>query len=102
MVKDMYEDSHLAGKTGVVKSSLSGRVSVYLFDDGQEVDIPMTFLEPVPPVKNDKVKCIGGSNTGCTGVLMNIDIEDGIVKLDSDHSLKIIALSELAKLVVPT
>jgi hypothetical protein len=55
MVKDMYEDSHLAGKTGVVKSSLSGRVSVYLFDDGQEVDIPMTFLEPVPPVKNDKV-----------------------------------------------
>jgi hypothetical protein len=33
---------------------------------------------------------------------MNIDIEDGIVKLDSDHSLKIIALSELAKLVVPT
>ena len=31
-------------------------MSVYLFDDGQEVDIPASFITPVPPVKNDKVR----------------------------------------------
>lgn len=33
---------------------------------------------------------------------MNIDEGDGIVKLDSDGSLKIITLNELAKLVLRT
>ncbi|XP_011410252.2 PREDICTED: transcription elongation factor SPT5-like [Amphimedon queenslandica] len=102
MVKDLYHDSSLAGKVGVIKSAVGGRVSVYLYDDGQDVDIPMSFLTHVPPMKGDKIKCIKGVHTGNTGYLMNIDEGDGIVKLDSDGSLKIITLNELAKLVTRT
>lgn len=111
----------------MIKSVLGGRVSVYLYDDGQDVDIPTTFLTHVPPMKGDKVmgeedgeervldlfslslsspslqvKCIRGAHAGNAGVLMNIDEGDGIVKLDSDGSLKIITLNELAKLVLRT
>lgn len=39
----------------MIKSVLGGRVSVYLYDDGQDVDIPTTFLTHVPPMKGDKV-----------------------------------------------
>ena len=49
------QDTNLAGKTGVVRNTLGTRAAVYLFDDGQEVDIPGSFLSPVPPNKNDKV-----------------------------------------------
>lgn len=99
LVKDVYHDSNLAGKTGIIRSVVGGRASVFLYDDGQEVDIPTSFLAPVPPVKNDKVKCISGYEKGITGTLINIDEGDGVVKLDSDQSLKIIVLEQLAKLV---
>lgn len=29
--------------------------SVYLYDDGQEVDVPCRYVEPTPPSKYDKV-----------------------------------------------
>ena len=29
--------------------------SVYLYDDGQEIDIPCRYVEPVAPNKFDKV-----------------------------------------------
>ena len=46
-----------------------------------------------------QVKCISGYEKGITGTLINIDEGDGVVKLDSDQSLKIIVLEQLAKLV---
>ena len=45
------------------------------------------------------MKVIEGSNKGLNGTLINIDEGDGIVKVDSDSSLKIIGLSSLGKLV---
>ncbi len=41
------------------------------------------------------------SNQG-VGTLINIDEEDGIVKLDADSALKIIGLNQLAKYVPRT
>ena len=46
-----------------------------------------------------QVRVIDGSNKGLSGTLINIDEGDGIVKVDVDSSLKIIALSSLGKLV---
>lgn len=46
-----------------------------------------------------QVKGITGRNRGLIGSLINIDEGDGIVKLDADSALKIIALDNLAKYV---
>lgn len=46
-----------------------------------------------------QVKGITGPNKGLIGSLINIDEGDGIVKLDADSALKIIALDNLAKYV---
>ena len=46
-----------------------------------------------------QVKGITGPNKGLIGALINIDEGDGIVKLDADSALKIIALDNLAKYV---
>ena len=46
-----------------------------------------------------QVRVMDGSNKGLSGTLINIDEGDGIVKVDADSSLKIIALSSLGKLV---
>ena len=51
------QESQHAGKTGVVRALAGKMASVYLYDDGQEVDIPTRYLEPTPPNKYDKVDC---------------------------------------------
>lgn len=50
-----HQESQYAGKTGVVRAIAGKMASVYLYDDGQEVDIPTRYLEPTPPNKYDKV-----------------------------------------------
>ncbi len=45
------------------------------------------------------MKCFNGIEKGITGTLINIDEDDGVVKLDTDHSLKIIILNHLAKYI---
>ena len=40
---------------GVVRAILNRMASVYLYDDGQEVDVPCRYVEPTPPSKYDKV-----------------------------------------------
>ncbi|CAI8005835.1 Transcription elongation factor SPT5 [Geodia barretti] len=98
LVKDNFESPH-ANKTGVVRAIAGKMASVYLYDTGHEVDIPTRYLEPTAPKKLDKVKGITGPNKGLIGALINIDEGDGIVKLDADSALKIIALDNLAKYV---
>lgn len=45
------------------------------------------------------MKVITGEDRESTGVLINIDGEDGIVKMDLGHSnIKILSLNSLAKL----
>ena len=35
---------------------------VYLYDDGQEIDVPCRYVEPVPPSKYDKVRQLYSCN----------------------------------------
>ena len=52
------QESQHAGKTGVVRAIAGKMASVYLYDGGQEVDIPTRYLEPTPPNTYDKVDCV--------------------------------------------
>ena len=40
----------------MVRAIVNRMASVYLYDDGQEVDVPCRYVEPTPPNKYDKVR----------------------------------------------
>uniref|UniRef100_A0A0C9RJB2 Transcription elongation factor SPT5 n=1 Tax=Wollemia nobilis TaxID=56998 RepID=A0A0C9RJB2_9CONI len=87
---------------GVIKDvSLDGtcKVSLGPSGDGDTVSVPVSEIEIVVPKKSDKIKIINGENRGGTGKLIGIDGADGIVKLDDTLDIKILDMSNLAKLV---
>ena len=45
------------------------------------------------------MKILNGMEKNSTGALINIDQDDGIVKMDADSTLKIISLDRLAKYI---
>lgn len=45
---------------------------------------------------------IFGDDRECTGTLINIDAEDGIIKMDRNEQLKILPLKHLAKISTVT
>ena len=50
------QETQFSGKMGVVRT-ISGRMArVYLYDDGQEIDVSCRYVEPTPPNKFDKVQ----------------------------------------------
>ncbi len=49
------QDHQYAGKNGVVRAIMNNMASVYLYDDGQEIDVPTRSIEPTAPSKFDKV-----------------------------------------------
>ncbi len=49
------QDNQHAGKNGVVRAIIDNMASVYLYDDGQEIDVPTRCIEPTAPSKFDKV-----------------------------------------------
>ena len=54
------------------------------------------------PEKKDLIKVVSGQQTaqlGETGMLIGIDGEDGIVKMDANSDIKILELENLGKLV---
>ena len=46
---------HSAGKMGVVRTSLGCMLSIHLYDDSQEVDVPRLWVDITAPNKFDKV-----------------------------------------------
>lgn len=96
---------------------------MYLKDSEKVVSISSEHLEPITPTKNNKVmrgrrhgglgllmrsltlcpstqvKVILGEDREATGVLLSIDGEDGIVRMDLDEQLKILNLRFLGKLL---
>ena len=52
----LLQESQYAGKTGVVRAILNRMASIYLYDDGREIDVPCRYVEPVIPNKFDKVR----------------------------------------------
>ncbi|KAK2511765.1 hypothetical protein Q9966_016561 [Columba livia] len=98
-VKDTYLDSQAVGQTGVIRSVTGGMCSVYLKDSEKVVSISSEHLEPVTPTKSNKVKVILGEDREATGILLSIDGEDGIVRMDLEEQLKILNLRFLGKLL---
>ncbi|PNI95041.1 SUPT5H isoform 11 [Pan troglodytes] len=98
-VRDTYLDTQVVGQTGVIRSVTGGMCSVYLKDSEKVVSISSEHLEPITPTKNNKVKVILGEDREATGVLLSIDGEDGIVRMDLDEQLKILNLRFLGKLL---
>lgn len=53
---DSSQDQQYAGKNGVVRAIMGNMASVYLYDDGQEIDVPTKYIDPTAPSKFDKVR----------------------------------------------
>ncbi|XP_041090436.1 transcription elongation factor SPT5-like [Polyodon spathula] len=100
LVRDTFPDSQVVGKTGVIRSVSGGMCSVFLQGSDKVVSISSEHLEPLTPTKNDKVKVILGEDREATGILLSIDGEDGIVRMELDELLKILNLRFLGKLEV--
>ncbi|RXM30733.1 Transcription elongation factor SPT5 [Acipenser ruthenus] len=100
LVRDTFLDSQVVGKTGVIRSVSGGMCSVFLQGTDKVVSISSEHLEPLTPTKNDKVKVILGEDREATGILLSIDGEDGIVRMELDELLKILNLRFLGKLEV--
>uniref|UniRef100_A0A4W5R4V8 Transcription elongation factor SPT5 n=1 Tax=Hucho hucho TaxID=62062 RepID=A0A4W5R4V8_9TELE len=97
-VKDTFLDSQVVNQTGVIRSVTGGMCSVFLQDTEKVVSISSEHLEPVTPTKNNKVKVILGEDREATGILLSIDGDDGIVRMELDDQLKILNLRFLGKL----
>uniref|UniRef100_A0A8D3CKL1 Transcription elongation factor SPT5 n=1 Tax=Scophthalmus maximus TaxID=52904 RepID=A0A8D3CKL1_SCOMX len=95
-VKDSLMD--LMGQTGVIRSITGGMCSVFMQESEKVVSISSDHLEPVIPTKNNKVKVILGEDREATGILLSIDGDDGIVRMELDDQLKILNLRFLGRL----
>ena len=60
LIRDTHEDSGLIGQIGVVRGVTPGMCSVFLPDEDRTVNIPAEHLQPVQPVRGDRVKVIMG------------------------------------------
>lgn len=95
-VKDSLMD--LMGQTGVIRSVTGGMCSVFMQESEKVVSISSDHLEPITPTKNNKVKVILGEDREATGILLSIDGDDGIVRMELDDQLKILNLRFLGRL----
>ncbi|KAK7881969.1 hypothetical protein WMY93_028143 [Mugilogobius chulae] len=95
-VKDSFMD--LMGQTGVIRSVTGGMCSVFMQESEKVVSVSSDHLEPVTPTKNNKVKVILGEDREATGILLSIDGDDGIVRMELDDALKILNLRFLGRL----
>jgi len=88
---------------GVV-SSVTGKreCKVFLPSSNEYITVTFDHLKLVSPQKNDKVKIIGREMNGKLGVLIGIDDQDGIVKMDQTaFEIKIMNMANLAKFYNP-
>jgi len=86
------------GQTGVVKAPPTEGENTVLVDvAGEEVHVPVADVQRVAPGKKDQIKVVKGQQAGETGVLIGIDGEDGIVKMDTNSDIKILDLESLCK-----
>ncbi|KAK3743846.1 hypothetical protein QZH41_011853, partial [Actinostola sp. cb2023] len=93
-----HEDPQLLDKVGVIRNVNGNICTVYLYDEKRNISIPAANIDSVEPSKLEKVKVITGDDRECTGTLINIDAEDGIIKMDRTEQLKILPLKHLAKI----
>ncbi|ORY05248.1 transcription elongation factor Spt5 [Basidiobolus meristosporus CBS 931.73] len=70
---------------------------IVLDGSNDKLSLPVDYIEPVKPNKNDKIKVMGGEFKGQVGTLIGIDGQDGIVKLEGGRDFKILNINGLAK-----
>ncbi|ETE63753.1 Transcription elongation factor SPT5, partial [Ophiophagus hannah] len=101
-VHDTYLDSLVVGKTGVIRSVNGGMCSVYVKKCEKVVSISSEHLEP--PSSSEfspalQVKVLLGEDREATGMLLSIDREDGIVRMNPEEEIRILNLRFLGKVV---
>jgi transcription elongation factor SPT5 len=100
-VSEAYRGGQYSQATAVITSAGRDSCRVALRDrDGNDLDslpIPSSYLEPVVPAKKDRVKVIRGELKGNVGLLVGIDGSDGIVKMEPNLDIKLLALPLLAR-----
>jgi transcription elongation factor SPT5 len=62
---------------------------------GEEANVSSASMQRHVPERRDSVIVIQGDNRGKRGKLINIDNDDGIVKMDADRDIKIIEMANL-------
>ena len=83
-IKDSYpHDPDFCPAEGVIKSIHGSQCSLHLKILDKTINISLDYLEPVLPMKGDKVMIIFGDDKGSTGLLLSIDGADGVVKLEN-------------------
>ena len=103
-ISNDFEDAKFAGKTAVLRIlGNDDTANVTVYDTKESVSVPTSAIEVVTPAKKDRIKFISGDDKDDTGMLINIDGPDGIIKMDQqpEQSLKILQLHYLAKYVPP-
>merc|ERR1719429_484737 len=99
VIKDSHEDTGLCGQIGVIRGVTPGMCSVFLHDEARVVNIAAEHLAPVVPSRGDKVKVIlGDEDKDMTGLLLSIDSQEGVVKLDHSADVKMLQLKYLCKM----
>lgn len=83
-IKDSYpHDMDLCGAHGVIKSIHGSQCSLHIRDLDKTINISLDYLEPILPMKGDRVMIVHGDDKGSTGYLLSIDGVEGVVKLDN-------------------
>lgn len=77
----------------------SCKVALGLTGTGDITTVSLLEMEHVVPKKSDRVKIIQGELRNATGKLIGIDGADGIVKMDDTLDIKILDMSNLARIV---
>lgn len=97
-IRDTHKDTGLCGQVGVIRGVTPGMCSVFLPDEDRVVNVAADHLQPVKPTRGQKVKVIMGEDRDSTGVLLSIDCQEGVVKLDQNGDVKMLQLKYLCKL----
>lgn len=98
IIRKTHDDSGLCGQIGVIRGVTPGMCSVFLPDEDRTVSIAAEHLQPVQPVRGDRVKVIMGEDRDSTGSLLSIDSQEGVVKIDQSGDVKMLQLKYLCKM----
>ena len=71
--------------------------AIFLPEEDRTVNLEWDQLEPVIPKRGDRVKVIVGEDREAVGVLLSIDNQEGVVKINNEE-VKMLQLRFLCKM----
>ena len=96
MVVSVVGGDAAGGRGTIVEISPDDSYQVQLEGGAKRTRVTRAQLEVVRPAKKDKVLIVRGEHKGTRGVLIGIDGQDGIVKMQNSD-IKILDLDLVAK-----